>query len=378
MSVNRKQVFTAALIVFLLLPAAGARQEAASPEGRITVADSLGRRVSVPESPGHVICSGAGCLRLLTYLEAEDRTVAVDSLEKRDVQVDPRPYAMANPEFRDLPLFGEFRGRDNAELIAALEPAPEVIFKTFAGMGTSPEELEQKTGIPVVALVYGDLGSYRTEIYNSIRIMGRVLGKTERAEAVISYFNNTIDDLKKRTARVAGEEKPSCYVGGIAFKGPHGFQSTEPTYPPFMYTNAKNAAYNPDRSYGALSHASVAKEKIIAWDPDVVFLDLSSVASAPGFSALEELKNDSAYQCLSAVRAGRVYGVIPYNWYGQNFGATLSDAYYVGKILYPDKFSDIEPEKKADSIFSFLVGEPLFDRMDAAFDGLAFDPVLDK
>lgn len=371
-------LFRAACYIFimagLLIAACPARSAFAS---QISITDAMGRAVSVPESPKRVICSGPGCLRLLTYLQAEDRAVAVDDMEKREVSVDPRPYALANPQFKELPIFGEFRGQDNPELIAALEPAPQVIFKTFAGMGTDPAKLQQKTGIPVVTLIYGDLSEHKDELYQSLRQMGKILGKTKRAEAVIAYFNQTIRDLKSRTASVAEPEKPSCYVGGIAFKGPHGFQSTEPTYPPFMYTRAKNVAYNPDKSYGALSHASVAKEKIIAWNPEVLFLDLSSIASAPGFSALEELKTEPAYQYLQAVKAGRVYGVLPYNWYAQNFGATLADAFYVGKILYPERFSDIDPEKKADRIFEFLVGAPVFEQMDAAFGGLVFDPVLD-
>ena len=347
----------------------------ASPMADIT--DGMGRTVSVPPSPGRVICSGAGCLRLLTYLQAEDLAVAVDDMEKREISVDPRPYALANPQFKELPLFGEFRGQDNPELIAALDPAPQVIFKTFSGTGTDPSELQQKTGVPVVSLIYGDLGDDKEALYRSLRIMGTVLSKKDRAEAVIKYFNQAIQDLKSRTASISEVEKPACYVGGIALKGPHGFQSTEPTYPPFMYTHAKNVAYNPDKTYGTLSHANVAKEKIIAWNPDVIFLDLISVAAAPGFSALKELKSEPAYQYLRAVKAGRVYGVIPYNWYAQNFGSTLANAFYVGKILYPERFSDIDPEKTADRIFRFLVDAPVFKQMDNGFDGQLFDRVLD-
>lgn len=341
------------------------------------ITDAMGNVFKIAAPVDHMICSGPGCLRLITYLEAEDKVIAVDDMEKRETATDPRPYAMANPQFEDLPLFGEFRGNDNLELIAALEPLPQVIFKTFTTMGTNPAELQQKTGIPVISLAYGDLANFRKDLYQSLRIMGTVLGKSDRAEAVINFFDTTIADLKNRTASVLQAEKTTCYVGGIAFKGPHGFQSTEPTYPPFMFIQAKNVAYQPDKSYGALSHATIAKEKIIQWDPEVLFLDLSSIAFASEFNALIELKKDPAYGCLQAVRSGNVYGVMPYNWYAQNFGATLADAYYTGKILYPDRFSDICVKKKADEIFTFLVGAPVFEQIDRAFDGLVFDKVLE-
>lgn len=43
-------------------------------------------------------------------------------------------------------------------MILTLDPQPQVIFKTYAGMGHDPEELQAKTGLPVVVLDSGDLG----------------------------------------------------------------------------------------------------------------------------------------------------------------------------------------------------------------------------
>jgi iron complex transport system substrate-binding protein len=335
----------------------------------------LGREVTVPRDPEHVICSGPGALRLLTYLEAEERAVAVDDMEGERPQFDARPYALANPQFKEMPIFGEFRGHDNPELIVALDPQPDLIFKTYPTMGTDPEELEKKTGIPVIALNYGDLGGYRDRLFTTIRTMAAVLDKEERGEEVITFFKDTIDELDRRTRDIPEEEKKSCFVGGIAFKGPHGFQSTEPTYPPFMFVNANNVAYDPQKSLSELEHADVAKEKIVAWDPDVLFVDLATIQSDSEANALYQLANDPAYTNLTAVENGKVYGVLPYNWYTQNFGSILADAYFIGTILYPDRFADITPEEKADEIYRFLVGEAVFDEIKAAFQDLVFERI---
>ena len=65
---------------------------------------------------------------------------------------------MANPQFKSLPVFGEFRGKDNPELIMTLDPAPQVILKLVGtGKGTvgmEPGDLQNKTDIPVVTLKY--------------------------------------------------------------------------------------------------------------------------------------------------------------------------------------------------------------------------------
>lgn len=339
----------------------------------ITVVDGMGREVTVPFDPEFVICSGPGCLRLLTYLEAQNRIVAVDDMEGRRPDFDARPYALANPWFADLPIFGEFRGHDNAELIVALDPQPEVIFKTYPLMGTDPLELQNTTGIPVVVLNYGTLYAQREDLYESLRTMGTVMNRRDRAEELIDYFNGTIADLEARTGDIPAEERLSCYVGGIAYRGPHGFQSTEPAYPPFMFINANNLAL--PGSGEPLEHADVAKEQIVAWDPQVVFVDASTMQSDPRASALYQLETDPAYLSLSAVENGELYCLLPYNWYSVNFGSVLADAYYIGKILYPERFQDIDPASVADEIYMFLVGYPAFAELNRSFEGMIFDRI---
>jgi iron complex transport system substrate-binding protein len=112
------------------------------------ITDSAGRQVEIPQIVDHVICSGPGALRLLTYLESQDKIVAVDDMEKQRPQFDARPYALANPQFKDYPIFGEFRGHDHPERILTLDPLPQVIFKTYSTVGHDPLELSKKNRYP--------------------------------------------------------------------------------------------------------------------------------------------------------------------------------------------------------------------------------------
>lgn len=336
------------------------------------VTDALGRQVAIPAKVERVICSGSGCLRLLTYLQAQNLAVAVDDIEGRRNQFDARPYAIANPGFRDLPVFGQFRGEDNPERILSLAVQPQVILKVNPEMGTNPVDLERKTGIPVVVLRYGDLGKKRAELYAALRLMAQVMGRTERAEAVIAFFDTNIAELGRRVAGLPESERPRVYVGGVAYKGPQGFHSTEPGYPPFLFLNARNVAAEGTVTPG---QTVVAKEKIVEWNPDVLFLDLATLQLGEGAGGLHELKTDPAYQTLDAVKRGRVYGLLPYNWYSQNYGSILADAYFVGKVLYPERFKDVDPAAQADAIYAFLVGKPVFGEMDRLFGGQAFKPV---
>jgi iron complex transport system substrate-binding protein len=336
-----------------------------------TVKDVSGRMVTIPKDVARVICSGAGCLRLLTYLGAQDRIIAVDSIELSGSLIDARPYAIANPKFKTYPLFGEFRGQDNAELIASLRPAPQVIFKIFSGRGNDPDQLQKKTGIPVICLDYGNLTYDRARLNNALRLMGEVIDKTERAEAVIEYFDLLEQDLRERTQDIPEDKKPSCYIGGLGQSGPHGFQSTDPSFAPFIFTNTDNIAESVS-SGKDLSYANVAKEQIVVWDPEIIFLDVATLRLGVRTNASHQLKTDPAYKNLSAVRNNKVYFLFPSNSYNQNFEVIIANAYYIGRVLYPERFKDVNPLLKAEEISTFLNGGPAFEILNREFSGLAF------
>lgn len=224
-----KKIYWNPLFIFLLLTVFTCLAMA-QPLRQIT--DANLRRVNLPKKIDRIICSGPGCLRLITYFGAQDLVVAVDSIETRNNKFDARPYSLANPQFKKLPVFGEFRGYDDPEKILGLKNFPQVIFKTYATMGYDPVELEKKTGIPVIILEYGDLSNGRKKFFKALEIIGQALQKESRAKELIHFFNEHIHDLENRTKDIA--DKKTCFIGGIAFKGPHGFQSTEPSYPPFF------------------------------------------------------------------------------------------------------------------------------------------------
>jgi len=92
---------------------------------------------------------------------------------------------------------------------------------------------------------------------------------------------------------------------------------------------------------------------------------------------LEDYKNNrSFYNSLGAFTKGQVYSQLPYNNYSTNIDTAIADAYYLGKVIFPDAFTDIDPAKKADEIYQALLGQPLYSQMEkdfGGFDKLVFD-----
>lgn len=317
----------------------------------VLIKDMAGREVLVPAKVQKVVGIEAGALRLLVYLEAAQMVAGVEDTERKDIT---KPYLMAHPKLAKLPSIGPIHGGD-AELIVALKP--EVIFWTYTTKG-SADSLQRKTGIPVVVLNYGDLDNQKNNFYEALRITAKVLNKQARAEQLIDYIESSIKDLASRTQN-APQNDP-VYVGGVSYRGSHGITSTEPEYAPFRYVNAKNVAAGI-----GLEHVFIEKEKLIQWNPSKIFID-----SGGYHLVMNDLAAGSVLaQSLQAVKNGQLYTVLPYNWYTTNFETVLANAFYIGTVLYPRQFKDINPETKADEIYATFVGKGVYTEMKRVYGG---------
>lgn len=326
-----------------------------------TMTDLLGRKVEVPENPKKILCIGPGALRLITYLGAQNRVIAVEEIEK--THPEGRPYTLANPFFARLPIFarGGPPGKNpiNEEIILSL--SPQVIFVTYMERD-AVERLQTRLKIPIVVLSYGALTTFEDELlFQSLLLAGKILNKTERARELIDFIKGVKQDIKKRIKGIPAEKKPSVYVGGLGYKGAHGIDSTMAKFPTFLLLEAKNAV----DSIKIEGWIAIDKEKLLEWDPDLIFIDEGGLKLV-----LEDVeKNPSFYRSLKAVRENRVYGLLPFNYYTTNIEIALANAYFVGKIIYPEKFKDIDPERKADEIFRFFVGKALYRKMKEDYGG---------
>ena len=307
------------------------------------------------------VVSGSGMMRLVVYLRATDRLAAADETETSHPGTNwSALYRLAHPELAQLPTFGAGNGRDNPELLLGLSPQPDTIFKLDTpGLGFDPVQLEKRTHIPV-QLIPGSSAEIDS-FYRTLRILGEKLGKSERAEEVIRFYEAQIRELERRTRDIPPESRVTCYVGGVSYRGAHGFHSTAPNYEPFRWVGARNVAETLENSE-LTPQAMMSREQVAAWDPDFVFLDMGTLGLREA-GGLEELRTNPLYRNMRAVREGRVFTLLPRASYNTNYDAMLANAWFLGAALYPERFADIDPQRKADEIFTFLLGAPIFDEI---------------
>jgi len=338
-----KKLLALLLAALLFAGCSGSKESSAPAEGRL-ITDAAGRSVTIPERVESVVCVGVGALRYTCYVGGQDRVIGVEDYEK-EATVD-RLYNLVNFErFSTLPAIGG-NGEPWHEEIIAVNPQL-IVLSELAGVDA--DELQQKTGIPVVCVAGSD-SLLDGKAYDTVALLGELYGLEDRAEELTAYLRGMEEELLERGSK---GEKLTAYVGAVAFKGYHGIEWTEAGYGPLALIGAENLA----DSLGKNGAFELDKEQILSWNPDAIFLDYTGLPLVrEDYAARREL-----YDSLTAVQEGRVYSQIPFRSFAVNLDTALADAWYAGCVLAPEGFADIDPEAKAREIFTVLLGSDPYD-----------------
>ena len=331
-------------------------QENAAQEMRI-VTDTWGRKVEIPYTVESIICLGSGAPRMAAYLDVVDMMVGVEDHDKEAYNIIRDYNPVYRDEIKDLPAVGSGggSGANNGYAEEIITVAPDVILAGFSA--EAADELYGQTGIPVVCVRYLSRNFVDESFYDAMRVFAEVVGAQERCESVLSFIDECKQDLNDRTKDITDSDKQKVYTGAVTFSGRHGFGGTYAHFGPFMGVNALNVADEAaDQNY-----YEVDLEKVIEWDPDIIFLD-------PGNMDLvndEYNTNPGFFDALRAVKEGQVYTMPSFNNCGTNITYALMDAYYAGIVLYPEQFADVTMPEIGGKILSFMLGKDTFAEMEA-------------
>lgn len=321
--------------------------DTAEPTTRV-ITDALGRQVEIPVEVKSIVPLG-NTPRMISYLGLADIVVGIEECEIASSPI--QAYAYPHVEkWSALPNCGTNSMGETAYYPEQIMLAnPDVILTT--DNGEVADNLQTQTGLPVVCV---DQGSLFAESYEqSLRILADVCGVTDRAETLIAYLNGCLKDLADRSANIDISEKPTVLGAGATFKGGHSIDGVYTNYAVFEILEANDVAEEIAGQKGS-SGVMVEKEQILAWDPEIIFFDSGSM----GLVRADYAENAGYFEQLQAVRKGELYQWPNSTWHWSNVEIPLVSAYYVGCMLYPERFSDVDFEEKASDIFEMFLGEP--------------------
>ena len=342
-----KKIFLLLLALSMALSLAACGTNAAdSPAegGSRVIVDALGREVELPAQVETVAALG-NAPRLCVYLQVQDRFVTINQGDLSDSSF--MAYGWGNQEaWEKLPIatsggYGVF----HPEVL--LEADPDVILCTYEA--DIVKDIEEQTGLPVVAVAQGTL--FGEDYEQALRILAVVCGVEERAEELIAYLNGCLEDLDARTKDIPDEDKPLLLGAAATFRGFHGIQGVYVDSPVFSAVHAKDAAAGLEKQ-SFDTGVEVDKEIILNWDPDIIFLDSGNL----GLVKTEYSDDPGFFEQLKAVENGQVYQCPNSTANYTNVEIPLANAYYIGSILYPEAFADVDFEAKAAEIFETFLG----------------------
>lgn len=316
-------------------------EPAAEPGTRIVV-DGLGREIEVPAKVETIVTLG-NASRMATYLGLADKMITVTSGDNNDSVV--MAYGYYNHDiWADLPVCSSGGyGEINPEVI--IEASPDVILCTFEEDIVA--NIEEQLGRKVVAAPQGTL--FAEDYEHALRVFGEACGVSDRAETVIAFIQECLADLDSRTSSIADDNKPTALCAAATFRGGHGIAGVYANNAVFATVNAKDVTVG---YIDAQKGVEVDKEQVLEWNPDLIVLDASNL----GLVENEYAEDPAFFESLNAVKNGELYQWPNSTSNYTNVEIPLVNAYYIGSVMFPEAFADVDFETKAEEIFRFFLG----------------------
>ena len=315
-------------------------EEAKSEPETREVTDLAGNTITVPaQLESVIITSWKGAMETLMILGHEDLIKGMS---------DTTRYSWLRkvyPDLKDIPDYGNFDDVNSEEIVKA---NPDIVFAPQAGSKAIPQM--QSLGLPV----YVDGVTTKGDPYEGrdaeLLAIAELVGEEDRANDFLAWEEKWLKEVAARVADIPETDKKTALclrnntteifncknILGLTVENAGGVNV------------AKDAGI--EKFYG-----DVSAEEIVKWNPDFIFQYTVSGTLDGLVSRYQEMKDDARFAGMKALESGDFY-IMPQaiaNWGGKTESAL--GALFMGKIMYPEKFADIDIKALAEEFYkSFL------------------------
>lgn len=320
---NKKKILILAIIAILII-IMGLKLYQNTAETYSTnqtqITDMLGRTVYVSPDINRV-ASLSNSVTVQIYMLAPDKLMGWDSNRTKEQN------KYLKTKYQNLPVLGG--GKKDANYETFISMSPDLV---FVGHGTTVDDvndMQNKLGTIPLLDVEGD--NNLTDIDSSITFIGKTMGTEDKANQLVSFHQEMLKEVTEKTSSIPESKKKRVYYARDStglMTNPSGSAHTQL----IEICGGTNVAKVPvtKGSVGA------SMEQILKWNPDVI------IASDPIFYS--NVYSDPLWQNVKAVKDKQVYLVpnSPFNWFENPPGAnTILGIAWTAKVLYPDKFNDL-------------------------------------
>lgn len=305
-----------------LLGCSGAAPQSAAGGATRQVTDCAGRTVTVPDSPQRVACLYAATAHMMAMLGVERTIVASPDGVRRDILMQYKYPEIANVS---VPIQS---GAINVEELAKLGADLALVNATTANTPAEVEKLD-KLDIPYVVVDFLSVEELRV----AIGVMGEVFALQDKADAFLTFFDETIRLANTRVSEVVQADKPLVYhaVNEASRTDAPGDICSEITDLAGVVNAsvAAGIAAGGDKTYTTL-------EEIYKWAPDAIL--------ANEYTVTEYIRASNKWAGLAAVENAKVY-TLPLGisrWCHHGSMEAHMGVLSIASTFYPEKFADVD------------------------------------
>lgn len=342
----KRSIFSILLIISLLLCACGQASENPPMETR-EFTDSTGRTVTLPTQITKIAISGPLSQIYILPL-AGDMLVGVSNAYAEDAEL----YLPA--DIRSKTEIGQlYGGKGEMDLEALLAAGPEVVIDIGEAKKTTAEDLAsltEQTGIPFI-----HIDATVASAPEAYRILGELLNREEKAEALASWCENTYAAITAMMEKVDESNARKSLLYCLGDKGVNVIAKGSFHAETINLMSDNLAVVEEVVSTGAGNEVDL--EQILLWNPDVIIF-------APD-SCYDSIASSSQWQSIQAVAQGNFYKTPsgPYGWLSsppavQRYLGML----WLGELLYPE-YTEYDLQTEVTQYYKLFYGCDLTDEM---------------
>jgi iron complex transport system substrate-binding protein len=236
----------------------------------------------------------------------------------------PEQAVFIPAEVLKLPQVGQFYGSRNLNLEEVAALGPDIFIDIGDPTKNIIEDMDGITRATAIPAVHVTATLDLTP--EAFRILGRLLGREEKGEALAAFCEKTLaaaEDIMVRTDR----RKSVLYCmgkGGLNVLAVGSFHAEVLT----MMTDNRAVVDNP-ASRGSGNETNL--EQLLLWDPELILFGPGSIYASAG--------SDPAWRQMRAIRSGAYYEVPahPFNWMGSPPSINrYQGMLWLGALLYPE------------------------------------------
>ena len=335
-----KNVVLTMIGLSLLISACSITPEPSEP---LKITDSSGHTAVLDGVPERVAIAGKATIMvqdaIFLFPEAVDRVIALENRNQSAFSFLP----VVDPGLDEKEIFEKNVG---PEQIAVVKPEL-VLMKSYMAekLGEPLEQLD----LPVL---YLDLEAPEV-FYQDLITLGQVFGNQDRADMLVSYYQDRVASVEEMVSSVTDDQKPSVLILEYSEDGGEVAFSVPPLT--WLQTSLVEIAGG-DPVWKDLEMEGgwvvVNLEQIAAWDPDIVFLIdysgnasnvKSQIAANPILSQFRAVKNDQFF----------AFAYDFYSWDQPDTRWILGLQWLATKI-HPDLTGEIDILSEVESFYSEL------------------------